>query len=228
VPLQCLRFCPSFSPGTVSLLVGATQLGTARLGGTGTATFTIACLSVEAHAITAVYVGDGNFTASTSAAINQGVNLASNQTSAASSVNSSTAGESVTFTATIAAKAPGSDTPTGTVAFLDGSTTPGTVSLSGGTARFTTSTLPAGTNSITAAYTGDSDFKISTSAVLRQVVKTSASDSAISLPGSVIDQVVGALQEDAGTDRSVICDLTLDNASPPSLRSRTSIRRRVF
>jgi Bacterial Ig-like domain (group 3) len=46
----------------------------------------------------------------------------------------------------------------------------GTGTLSGGSAGFTTSTLNAGTNSVTAVYGGDSNFVGSKSKALSQVV----------------------------------------------------------
>ena len=92
-------------------------------------------------------------------------------TTLVSSANPSVQGQSVTFTATIGGVAPGAGTPTGTVTFMDSSTTLATGSLSStGTASFTTSTLAVGSHSITAAYVGDGNFTTSTSTVLDQVV----------------------------------------------------------
>ena len=54
------------------------------------------------------------------------VSQTSTTTSLTSSANPSVFGQSVTFTATVAAVSPGSGTPTGTVNFLDGTTTIGT------------------------------------------------------------------------------------------------------
>ncbi len=61
----------------------------------------------------------------------------------------------MTFTATVSANSPGSGTPTGTVTFMDGSTSLGTGTLSGGVATFSISTLPVGSHSITGVYSGD-------------------------------------------------------------------------
>jgi hypothetical protein len=55
------------------------------------------------------------------------------------------------------------------VTFYDGTTTLKTVSLSGGVAKFKTSTLTSGTHSITATYNGSASF-ISSSASLPQTV----------------------------------------------------------
>ena len=159
--------------GTVTFYDGSTAIGvgTLGLGNPDAATFTTVSLSVGAHAITAVYGGDGNFSTSTSTAINQGVNQASSSTTVVSSANPSSSGQAVTFTATVNAVSPGSGTPTGTVTFYDGSTTLGTATLNGtGTASFTTSSLSVGSHSIKVSYGGDADFKASTSAVLKQVV----------------------------------------------------------
>src|SRR5262249_49804257 len=80
-----------------------------------------------------------------------------------SSANPSVFGQSVSFTATVAAASPGSSTPTGTVQFqIDGSNAgnPVSVSTTGGvtTATFSTGSLAAGTRTITATYGGDANF----------------------------------------------------------------------
>ena len=87
-----------------------------------------------------------------------------------SSVNPSVFGQSVTFTATVSANAPGSGTPTGTVTFKDGAATLGTATLAGGSATFTTSALAAAIHSIAAVYAGDTNFTASTSPTLKQSV----------------------------------------------------------
>ncbi|MGZ7079309.1 MAG: tandem-95 repeat protein, partial [Thermoanaerobaculia bacterium] len=96
-------------------------------------------------------------------------------TSLLSSLNPSTAGQSVTFTATVTPSA-----ATGTVTFKDGTTPIGTQPLAGGSAALTTSALSKGTHSITATYNGDSYYGESTSSTLTQTV-----NAAISAPASV-------------------------------------------
>jgi YVTN family beta-propeller protein len=94
----------------------------------------------------------------------------STTTTLASNLNPSTLNASVTVTATVAEN-PGTGTPTGTVAFNDGSTTLGTVTLNGsGVATFATSSLAVGQHSITAVYAGDTNNTGSTSSVLTQTV----------------------------------------------------------
>ena len=81
-----------------------------------------------------------------------------------SAAGTSTYGDSVTYTASVAAAAPGTDTPTGSVTFYDGLTPIGTraVDVTGG-AALTTTTLGAGSHSITASYGGDQNFSTSIS-----------------------------------------------------------------
>ncbi len=74
------------------------------------------------------------------------------------------AGQSVTFSVTVAAAA--GSTPSGTVTLLDGSTSLGTASLSNGAATFTIPSLAAGTHSITASYAGDAADGASTSSAV--------------------------------------------------------------
>ena len=85
----------------------------------------------------------------------------------ASSANPALAQSAVTFTATISSAA---GTPTGTVNFLDGTTVLGQGTLSGGVATLTTSSLAAGSHTITAVYSGSTNFVASTSATLTQAV----------------------------------------------------------
>jgi hypothetical protein len=95
------------------------------------------------------------------------INKATPAVTLSSSLNPSAAGKSVTFTASVPAYA------TGTVTFHSGSTTLGTGTLKGGHATFSTTALPAGSNSITATYGGDSNDNTSSSTALIQTVTSS-------------------------------------------------------
>jgi hypothetical protein len=90
-----------------------------------------------------------------------------------SSLNPSTYGDSVTFTATVTGSGA---TPSGTITFKDGATAMGTVTLDGaGHAAFPTNGLGAATHSITAAYSGDVNYGSATSTAISQVVNPAAS-----------------------------------------------------
>jgi hypothetical protein len=87
-----------------------------------------------------------------------------------SSLNPSKVGQSVTFTTTVQQSVPGTGVPTGTITFLDGNSSLGTVSLTSGVAMLTTSGLSQGTHNIVASYSGDTNFNPNTAKSLTQVV----------------------------------------------------------
>jgi len=111
-------------------------------------------------------------------------------TTVTSSLNPSSFGAAVTFTATVKSTTTG--TPTGTVTFMDGTAVLGTVTLSTGIAKFTSTTLKVGTHSIAAVYNGSVNFLPSTSAALTQTVnKASTSTALTSAPNpSTVGQTV--------------------------------------
>ena len=98
------------------------------------------------------------------------VNKASTTSVLVSSLNPSTAGQPVTFTAAVSPTI-----ATGTVTFVasgsQGTLTLGTVALANGAASVITAAIPAGTSNITAQYNGDANYNGSISAGLTQVVK---------------------------------------------------------
>jgi uncharacterized repeat protein (TIGR03803 family) len=151
----------------VTFQQGKTALGTGTLSG-GVATFTTSMLGVGTKMLSAVYGGDANFQASTSKPLSQAVSQASSTTSLTSSRNPSKVGKPVTFKATVAPQYSG--TPAGKVVFQDGTTSLKTVTLSGGSASYTTSGLTSGTHTITATYSGSVNFAGS-SATLTQTVQ---------------------------------------------------------
>ena len=105
--------------------------------------------------------------------IPQPTNTTTTLTSSAASVPSGTA---ITLTATVSPSA-----ATGTVTFLDGSTTLGTGTLSAGVATFSTTTLGIGTHAITASYSGaGSAYNGSTSTPLSIAVTTLATTTTLS------------------------------------------------
>jgi uncharacterized repeat protein (TIGR01451 family) len=162
--------------GTVLFQDGSASLGTANLLN-GQASVTLSMLGVGPHSVTAVYSGDGNFTASTSAGLTQSVGQAATTTTLVSSLNPATYGQPVELTATV--QSPAGTAETGSVTFLDGSTALGTASLSGNSAQLTTSALAGGTHSITAQYNGDTNFAGSTSTALAETVNQAATVTAV-------------------------------------------------
>jgi hypothetical protein len=101
-------------------------------------------LAVGMESITACLQGQHFIHRQHSHAVNQVVTQASTTTTLVSSQNPSNFQEAVTFTATVLPQFSG--TTAGTVVFKDGTTALKTVVLSGGVAKFTTSTLASGTH----------------------------------------------------------------------------------
>jgi hypothetical protein len=171
---------PSGVSGTVTFTSGATTLGTSTLTG-GAATATTSSLPAGSDPITATYNGDGNSNSAT-ATLTQVVAKATPVVTLASSVNPSTPGQSVTFTATLPSGV------TGTVTFTSGATTLGTSTLTGGVATATTSSLPGGSDPITATYNGDASNNSATGTLIQVVNKTATT---VSLTSSVNPSNVG-------------------------------------
>jgi hypothetical protein len=149
--------------------------------------------AVGTDTIEADYSGDTNFTTSSNT-LQQTVNQASSSTTLTSSDNPSVFGQTVTFTATVAAVSPGSGTPTGSVTFLDTTTgaTLGVINLdSNGQATVMTSAQAVGTDTIEADYSGDTNFTASSN-TLQQTVNQASSSTALtsSANPSVFGQTV--------------------------------------
>jgi len=174
--------------GTVTFYSGGTALGAPVMLNGGVAMLSTAALTLGTDTITAVYSGDNTFAGSTSAPLIQIVTLLPPRLTTValqSSLNPSEVTENVTFTATVSPKS-GQGTPTGTVQFMDGTTTLGNSTLnSGAVAVFSTTALALGSQNITAIYSGDSQFVSSTSPVLIQQVTTLLPDFGLAAsPGS--------------------------------------------
>jgi hypothetical protein len=110
---------------------------------------------------------------------------ASTTTSLITGVSPSTVGFQVTFTATVSVVSPGTGTPTGSVTFMDGTTTLGMQNLSNGQASFSTSSLAIGEHMITAVYAGTPSFGGSTSnTVTQDVISGQADHFVVSAPST--------------------------------------------
>ena len=152
----------------------------------GIATCKVTYAGVGSHSITAIYSGDADFLASTSAPLTQTVGQDATTTALSSSANPSVVRQVVTFTATVTANPPGAGTPTGTVTFQDGGVNIagcGKQALVAGIATCSDSFAGVGSHSITAIYSGDADFLASTSAPLTQTVGQDATTTALELLG---------------------------------------------
>ena len=150
--------------GTVAFLNGVTQLGTAALNASGVARYTASKLPGGEDSITAAYRGDINYGQTTSPAAVVTVNRVAPTVKLASSASSALAGTAVTLTATLSGVGV---QPTGTVSFLKDGVSLGSSTVSaGGVATLVTSTIPAGRDSITATYAGDTNYTLAQSSAV--------------------------------------------------------------
>jgi hypothetical protein len=168
--------------GTVTFMDGSTQLGQPASLSSGSAQMNVTSLNQGTHSITAVYSGAAGFATSTSPVVSQVVNVAvpANVGVTASSdsgvYGTSLLGHSVAFTATVNGK---NGTPTGSVTFMDGTTTLQKVPLTGTSgsaqANYSTMALTLGVHNITAVYSGDSAYGSGTSDAWPQTVDAPSS-----------------------------------------------------
>jgi hypothetical protein len=154
--------------------------------------------------IVATYSGDTN-NAGSIGTLTQVVNpLPATTTAVASSLNPSTSGQSVTFTATVT----GGSLPTGTVNFTSNGAAIsgcGAVALAAGNSQCSTSTLSVGSDAIVATYSGDSN-NAGSSAALTQVVNP--------LPATTT--TVACNPNPSLSGQSVMCAATVSGGSSPT------------
>ena len=181
---QSVTFTATVSPAT------ATGMVVFNIGGVdgspvavaaGTATLTTTTLTAGDHPVIATYGGDASYLTSTSTTLTQTVSpLAATTTALTSSLNPSTYGQSVTFTATVSPVVAG-PTPTGTVQFsIDTIPVGAPVTLSGtGVATFATTAMLAGSHSVVATYAGSGTYATSISTPLPQTVNKASTKTTV-------------------------------------------------
>jgi hypothetical protein len=181
--------------GTITFLDGTSPLGTDSLvpGNPATLIFPSG-LAIGPHNLTAVYSGDANFAGSTSNLATEVVNPSppSGETPTTTALtatfnsmptNSSFLGQGLTISAGVMPTM-GTGTPSGPVAFLDGTTVLGSAALTNGSAGLTPSPtlLSLGMHTLTAVYGGDNTFADSVSSNVNETVNQVTSSTT---PGAV-------------------------------------------
>jgi len=162
----------SVPTGNIEFMNGTVSLGQASLDNDGTATLEISSLAGGSYDVVATYSGDSKYPAGESAEVFLQVQAATT-TSLIASSNPVAAGQTLVLTATVDGNS--TSFPSGTVNFLNGSTVIGTGTLnSSGVTTMSTSTLAAGTYSLTAQYSGNASFLSSTSSAVSVKVTAGA------------------------------------------------------
>lgn len=180
-----LNPAPSGAPITYTATVVGGSLGTVTFSidgvagnpvplAAGKATTVVPALAVGSHTIRATYSGSFNALASSSTTLTQTVVKATTRTIVTASPTSSTAGSTITFTATVSVAAPGAGAPSGTVLFRGdgGAVLAPAVPLNGsGQAVFSTTSLPRGTRQVVAVYSGSPSHGSSTSPTISVIIR---------------------------------------------------------
>jgi subtilase family serine protease len=150
----------------------------------------VSVLAAGTDVITVQYGGDANYAATTQT-VTVTVNALASTTSVSTSNAAISSGTSVTLTSLVAAAKSGGPAPTGTVQFgaSTASGNPGTplgnaVTLASGQATLTTTSIPSGTQFISASYSGDTNYATSV-AYTAEVVTGQAAFTMAATPGSV-------------------------------------------
>ena len=156
-----------------------------EVGGSDQATFTTSMLMPGTHTIIAAYSGDATFASSGSDAVNITINpiptaptpptptpppiLNPTRTALTVQPRQVNLGRSVTFTARVKILIRHGPTPIGSVTFLDGTVSLGTVALRRGKASLKTSSLLLGVNTIQADYTPSPGFAPSSKSIVENI-----------------------------------------------------------
>jgi predicted outer membrane repeat protein len=140
---------------------------------------------------------NGTYAEATPGVATIAVTQAASQLSLTSSATQAPVGSSVTLTATATSTA---GTPTGTVTFLAGGTTLGSAPMNAqGVATLAATTLPVGSNTITANYAGDTNFSGSQAQLSGTIV--------VGTPGFAMTSSTVSLSVQAGSTGNVILTL---------------------
>jgi hypothetical protein len=196
--------------GTVQFYDGTTQLTTGSLA-SGVATATATLSPGKTHSLTAKYVGDTNFSSSTSSAVSAVGGTIASVTGLSSSTYTSTYGSNVTFTAVVTPDPSVTTTlvPSGKVNFYSNGTLLGFATLTKGVANYSTTALPVGLASITATYVGDTNFATSNSSDYNGVTVSAAA-------GTLTASVAPSSSVPYGATATVTATLTLSNGGTPT------------
>lgn len=161
--------------GTVTFVVDGVT-GSAITLSAGRATVTMPPRPVGNYAVSASYSGDvDHLSSSASLPGGQTVARAATTMSLSSDIPAPALGATVTFTAQVAAVAPGMGTPTGNVIFTVDGTPQAPVALSGGSASLARSDLGVGNHTVTALYLGDTGYGASSATLTGGATVSAAS-----------------------------------------------------
>lgn len=177
--------------GTVTFRDGSTGIGTAPIDSAGSAGISVSTLTPGQHNIVATFPGSDNYALSSSSTLTETVTSTATTTTLSTSGASALSGKPLTLTATVVSP---TGSPTGAVAFQDGTTLIGRGTLNAqGLATLATTSLTAGNHAITAVYQGDGSYITSTSTPVAETI--SLATPTLSLTSATTSTTVGTAVE---------------------------------
>ena len=186
---------PTGSVAFTSTSSGMLCTSTLDQSSTDEATCTTLYEAPGSDSVTAEYESDGNFASSSSAAQTETISMAATTTGISATPTSPVVGQPVTYTATVTVQSPGSGTPTGSVAFTDSTGTVCNTTLNESdpdTATCRTTYTNTQGDTVTATYSGDTDFSSSVSPPLSESVQpaSTSTDLGVDIDEPVVGQSV--------------------------------------
>ena len=148
--------------GSVQVTVNNQSYAVPLSNNTGSVTLPV--LPAGSYSVAAYFSGGGDQSQASATGTLVVQQAASTTALTSSATGSVTAGQSITFTATVSGQT-GGPVPTGTVQFSNGTTALGTAQLNGSAATLVVTTLPPGTDTVTATYSGDSQYTGSSASI---------------------------------------------------------------
>jgi len=176
--------------GTINFSNGTSILFSGSLDSAGRLSLSTSTLPIGTTNLTAQYSGDQNYMPSNSSPLTETITKGTVTVTASSSTNPSVFGQAASLVVHVASSGGGLAIPTGTVTFLDGTSSQASLPLdASGAASFSLATLNVGTHSLTVNYSGDTSFGPSSSNAVSQIINKS--DTTMSLATSPSSSVFG-------------------------------------
>ena len=167
--------------GAVTFSAGGTVLATATLNASGQATAIISSLGAGTYSIVATYSATTTYATSSSVAVVETVVGAESVTALSANPNPAVAGQTVSFFANVRA-AQGNAVPTGTVLFSNGNTPLGSTALNASESAGLGTSFEPGVYTITASYSGDTNFNPSSASITETVTAIATTTSLTASP----------------------------------------------
>lgn len=191
--------------GNVTFTLDNNTISVGPVSNGTTSTTTITVPTTGTHTIGASYSGDGNFAASTASPVSFTVAKTSTTTVDNPSTTTPALGSTVTVSTSITPSSySASGDPTGTVTYTVGSNNYGTYNVTPGTpstAQFSFTAANAGTFTLEAVYSGDSNYAASTAAPITLTIAKVSTTTTVT-PATTTPTVGDSLQVSASVSNS--------------------------